>query len=121
MPTPRLLSVLLAIGFACLLPACASHQTSPQFTALRVSNQRGEMLAEYVARGPVWSVEGGYRIHAIERRSPPPFPQFNKYPYGWDTTVLGPRIHTWPVGKPYWLMDWEAENGAIDDDGGLAK
>jgi len=121
MTTPRLLPVLLAIACAGLLPACASRQTSPKFTALRVSNYRGEMLAEYVARGPVWSVEGGYKIHAVERRSPPPYPQFNKFPYGWDTTVLGPRIHTWPTAKPHWLAEWEAENGEIDDYGGLAK
>jgi hypothetical protein len=108
--------VLLLVSGTILLPGCALRQTSSKFTALRASTYRGETLAEYIARGPIRPVEGGYRIHAVERRSGAPFSQLTKYPYGWDTTVLGPRIHHWRTTKPAWLAEWE--DGQLE---GLAK
>ncbi len=102
---------VLVVCSALLLPGCASPTTSTKYTAIRVSTYRGETLAEYVARGPISPVEGGYRIHAVERRSGAPFSQLSKYPYGWDTTVIGPRIHYWRVWKPGWLAEWEDEHG----------
>jgi hypothetical protein len=111
MTTPPFLPALLALGAALLLPACASRQTSTRFTAIRVSTYRGETLAEYVARGPIQPTEGGYKIHAVERHSGAPYVQRSRYPYGWDTTVIGPRIHHWPTEKPDWLAQWEDEGG----------
>jgi hypothetical protein len=113
MTTPSLLKSLLALGCALAFPACTSRQTSAKFTALRVSTYRGETLSEYVARGPVQKVEGGFKIHAVERRSAPPYAQRSRYPYGWDTTVLGPRIHRWETEKPDWLAAWEDEHGEV--------
>jgi hypothetical protein len=115
MTTPSLLKVLLALGSVLLLPACTSRQTSPNFTALRVSTYRGETIAEYVARGPIESVEGGFKIHAVERHSGAPYAQHTRYPYGWDTTVLGPRISYWETHKPDWLAAWEDEHGEVWD------
>lgn len=99
------------IATLALLAGCASKSTSPDFTALRVSNYRGETIAEYTARGPIKSVEGGYEIHAVERWSPGPHRVHSKYPYGWDTTVLGPRIQHWPTVKPAWLDEREERRG----------
>ncbi len=99
----RMRALWLAIGTALLLPGCSSPQTSNQYTAVRVSTYRGEIIAEYIARGSVVPVEGGVKIHAVERRSGPPFSQVSRYPYGWDTTVVGPRIHHWPTRQPSWL------------------
>jgi hypothetical protein len=114
MTIPPFLRALLALAIALLLPACAGRQTSTKFTGLRVSTYRGETLAEYVARGPIQSVEGGYKIHAVERHSGAPYAQRIQYPYGWDTTVLGPRIHTWPTEQPAWLAVWEDEHGEVE-------
>ena len=101
------LPLLLTICGALLLPGCSSRQTSAKFTAIRASTYRGETLAEYVARGPIHPVEGGYQIHAVERRSGAAYSTITKYPLGWDTTVLGPRIHHWRTTKPDWLAEWE--------------
>jgi hypothetical protein len=111
---PSLHALLLMVA-ALLLPACGSRQTSSKFTAIRVSTYRGETLSEYVARGPIQRADGGYKIHAVERRSGAPYVQHSRYPYGWDTTVIGPRIHRWPTEKPDWLAQWEDEQGETWD------
>lgn len=88
-----------------LLSGCAS---SEKFTKLRVTDYRGGTLAEYTARGPIRSVEGGYAITAVERTSGAPHRILSKYPEGWKTTVLGPRIYHWIAEKPAWLEEREA-------------
>ena len=99
----RTIPLCLSLGVALLLVGCQTRQTSTHYTALRVSTYRGKLIAEYIARGPVTPTDGGFQIHAVERRSTAPYPQYNRYPYGWDTTVVGPRIHHWRVAKPDWL------------------
>lgn len=119
LPSRRLpLFLLLAACAALVLPGCASRQTSAKYTGLRVSTYRGETIAEYVARGPIFPVEGGYQIHAVERWSAGPHPHHSKFPYGWDTTVIGPRIHHWRTSKPVWLAVWEDEHGESEESEG---
>jgi hypothetical protein len=100
---------LLALGLCLvfLLPACAP---SEKFTRLRVSDYRGETLAEYTARGGIRPVEGGYRIMAVERISGHPYPTLSKYPLGWHAVVLGPRVSHWRVEKPAWLAEREQDD-----------
>ncbi len=102
MTFPRLLLLLAALVFTA---GCASER----FTKLRVTNHRGEVLAEWVARGYVLRSEQGYRITAVERLSGPPHPILSRYPDGWRTTVAGPHILRWRCGEPYWLYELESE------------
>lgn len=87
------------------LPLLAGCET---YTRLRITNPRGELIADWVARGPVWHVEEGYRITAVERTEGCPYPLTARYPDGWRTTVVGANIRRWRCNKPAWLDD---ENG----------
>ena len=85
------------------LPLLAGCQT--QYTRLRITNPRGELIADWVARGPIWHVEDGLRITAVERTEGRPYPLTARYPDGWPTVVVGKNIHRWPCAKPAWLDD----------------
>ena len=100
MKFPRL---LLLLAVLVLTAGCASRR----YTKLRVTNPRGEILAEWVARGYILRSEQGYRITAVERLSGEPHPILSKYPDGWHTTVTGPHILHWRCGKPFWLYALE--------------
>ncbi len=90
---PRL-SLLAA---ALLLTGCQTY------TKLRVTNYRGDLVADWVAEGHVSKRGPVYKIKAVERTSPPPYSQTTHYPNGWQTTVAGPNIVRWNCGKPFWL------------------
>lgn len=95
----RVLPLLLAL--ALLLPGCGYNG----YTKFRSSNLRGEMLAEWTARGFYYRTSTGYRITAIERVSGPPYPHESYYPHGWKTSVTGPVIEKWKTERPSWLDD----------------
>jgi hypothetical protein len=99
MSLPR---IFLLLAVLALNAGCASHSRA-RYTTLRVTNHRGEFIAEWVARGPVRRTEHGYRITAVERQSGAPHSQLVKYPDGWSTTVTGPHILRWRCGQPHWL------------------
>ena len=94
LPLARLLAALP------LLAGCETH-----YTRLRVTNPRGELVSDWVARGPVWHTEAGYRVTAVERTEGCPFPSTARYPDGWQTIVAGANIHRWRCAKPAWLDD----------------
>jgi len=73
------------------------------YTTLRVTNPRGELISDWVARGFIWHVEEGWRITAVQRTDGPPYPKTTHYPDGWRTTVVGPYVHHWRCAKPAWL------------------
>jgi hypothetical protein len=102
MKFPRLLLLLAALA---LTTGCASNR----YTMLRVTDHRGGLIAEWVARGYVKRTDQGYRITAVERISGPPHSLLSKYPDGWHTTVTGPHILRWRCGQPYWLYEYENE------------
>jgi hypothetical protein len=81
----------------------ADTTSATQYMKLRVTNYRGELVADWIAEGPVQKTDNGYRIKAIERTSPPPGAETTRYPNGWNTFVNGPHIVRWPCGKPLWL------------------
>ena len=97
---PRIFLLLLAV---LTLNGCATY------TKLRVTDRRGGLIADWVARGHIHRTEFGYRVTAVERESGPPYPTLSKYPDGWRTTVTGPNIVHWRCAKPLWLYDRERE------------
>ena len=86
----------------------------PKYTLFRVTNPRGELLAEWIAEGVWWRSGDGYEIRAVQHRSGPPFPQTDCYPNGIKTVVAGPNIVRRVVAKPEWLavMDGKAASVA---------
>lgn len=85
-------------GVLPLIVGCES-----EYTQLRVTNPRGEVIADWVARGHVGQTETGYCITALQRTDGYPYPITARYPDGWRVTVVGPNIHRWPCAKPAWL------------------
>lgn len=102
MSLPRLL-VFLVISLSAT--GCQN-----QFTRLRATNHRDEVIAEWTARGRIVPMErGGYQIKAVERVSGPPHPTYTRYPDGWRTTVQGAHIWHWRCPKPAWLAEIEGD------------
>ena len=79
----------------------------PHYTQFRVTNVRGEVIAEWIARGWYSREAEGYRIVAVQRTSGEPFSQTTFYPGGWRTKVSGPNIQRWRVDKPDWIVRME--------------
>jgi hypothetical protein len=100
----KLTRALSFLALVALLPGCAG---STGYTKFRSSNLRGEMLAEWTARGFYYRTTSGYRITAVERISGPPYPHLSRYPHGWPTTVTGPNIEKWRTARPAWLDEEE--------------
>lgn len=96
---------LLALAALLLVAGCATARHEGRYTKLRVTDEEGNLVAEWVAKGYLLPVDRGYRITAIERISAPPHPVLSKYPDGWRTTVTGPHILHWRCGEPYWLYE----------------
>lgn len=94
MKFPRLLLLAAACAF---LPGCIGY------TKFRATNPRGEMIAQWTARGLFYPVTGGYRITAVERVSGPPLMHVTRYPRGLRTMVTGAHIERWHTPKPAWL------------------
>ncbi|HEY3898994.1 MAG TPA: hypothetical protein VGM54_10300 [Chthoniobacter sp.] len=84
------------------LPLLSGCET---YTELRVTNPRGELIADWIARGYIWKLEDGWRVTAVQRKDGPPYPKTTYYPDGWRTTVVGPYVHHWHCAKPAWLDD----------------
>jgi hypothetical protein len=81
------------------------------YTELRVTNPRGELIADWIAHGYIWKVEEGWRITAVQRTDGPPYPKTTYYPDGWHTTVVGPYVQHWHCAKPAWLDEAGEHNG----------
>lgn len=79
------------------------------YTKLSVTDHQGDRIADWIAEGCVKKVEQGFAIKAIERRSGPPNEVVNRYPNGWNTTVVGANIIKQRVDKPEWLVQLDAE------------
>jgi hypothetical protein len=86
------------------LSACqALPLYSSAYTHFRVTNYRGDLIADWVAEGSYRRFGDAYEIKAVERTSGPPLSQTTRYPNGWRTVINGPHIIRTPTGKPYWL------------------
>jgi hypothetical protein len=79
--------------------------TPQRYYKVRVTYPRAALVAEWIAEGPVKREREGYRIHAVERVSGPPFVTRSQYPHGRNVYVTGPNIVVTPTGKPWWLYE----------------
>jgi hypothetical protein len=84
-----------------MLPILTGCET---YTQVRVTNPRGELICNWVARGWAWPVEGGYHIVAVERTDGGRFSRTVHYPDGLRTLVVGPYIRRTPCAKPEWMV-----------------
>ncbi len=108
----KALSFLLLAGVlfvtGCQSPRADSKGSQTEFTKFRVTNYRGDLIADWVAEGKYQKTDrDGYLIKAVERTSGPPYSQTTRYPNGWNTTVAGPHIIHWLCPKPRWLAEMD--------------
>jgi hypothetical protein len=104
-----LLRSLLAAALAVL--CLTSCQTYPgdlksdhyHYFLIRNTDYRGEVVADWIAQGPVVRTPEGYKFHAVEHDTAPPFPQQIHYPDGRSVEISGPNLVVRPCGQPYWL------------------
>lgn len=95
-----------------LLPGCATRRyVGPEdaYYRVRVTNPRGELIADYIAQGYVKRTELGYSFKAVERTSAPPYMMTLRYPRGRRIEVMGPNIIVTPSGKPAWLYRMDGD------------
>ncbi len=94
-----------------IIATLAGCATSPwprhaHYHRVRVTNYRGELIADWIAIGPVVRTgENSYRLRAVERFSGPPGMEDVHYPDGRKTEAVGPNIHISPCGEPLWLYE----------------
>lgn len=110
--------ILLSLCLA--LTGCAAWPGDglfgPRYTFFRVSDVRGHVTSEWIARGWYWREGDGYKVVAVQRTSGEPYPETTCYPGGWKTKVNGPNIQRWRTSKPEWLDRMERgipEPGAL--------
>ena len=72
---------------------------------VRVTNPRGELVADYIAEKRPFRTERGFRFKAVERTSPEPYQLNGRYPRGRLIEVGGPNIIVTRTEKPYWLYE----------------
>jgi hypothetical protein len=101
----------ILLSLCLLISGCAAWPRDglfgPRYTFFRVSDVRGEVITEWIARGWYFREGDGYQIVAIQRTSGAPYSQTTCYPGGWRTKVNGPNIQRWPVAKPEWVARME--------------
>jgi hypothetical protein len=105
------LSRLPLLAVLVLVTGCRTTE----FTKLRVTNHRGELIAEWTAKGSISATERGYRITAVERLSGPPYSTYTRYPDGWRTNAVGPHILHWRCPKPLWLAELDGDVTSITE------
>jgi hypothetical protein len=76
-----------------------------KYYRVRVTNPRGELIADYIAENRPARTERGFRFKAVERLSSPPFQREMRYPRGRIIEVAGPNILVARCGKPLWLYE----------------
>jgi hypothetical protein len=104
---PVLIAFLLPL---LLLPGCQSyferkHGPLKKYYRVRVTNPRGELVADYISEGKPSRTERGFVFKAMERTSHPPEQLTLRYPHGRRIEVAGPNIVVARSGKPLWLYE----------------
>jgi hypothetical protein len=102
---PRLVILVLLLP---LMLLCGCHGdrymgVSRTYSRVRVTNPRGELIADYIAEGRVRRTERGYEFKAVERTSTMPYMVHIRYPRGRQIDAAGPNIIVTRSGKPEWL------------------
>ena len=117
----RLRKVLPLFALALIASGCSVFDRSSVFTRepvyrkVRVTDLQGQLIADWVAEGRVWSYGKAYRFNAVERRTGGPYPVLSKYPQGRKVIVDGPNIVVLPTGKPLWLYEIESRRVTISE------
>jgi hypothetical protein len=62
-------------------------------------------VSDWIAEGRVVRTEVGYKFHAVERDTAPPYPQSIHYPEGRKMEISGPNLIVRPCGQPLWLYE----------------
>jgi len=106
--------VLLSFGGCCYrrggaLPAAP---VPAAYSRVLASDFEGRAIAEYIAEGPVFETELGFRFRAVERRIFRPRPLVFRYPLGRPVTVAASNLLATPACKPAWLIALEAQGMA---------
>ena len=102
---------LLAFAHLAACETTRPDKKSPpeKYTKLTVTDPNGDLISEWIAEGHVKKSDQGYTIHAVERRTAPPFPTDSQYPNGRLSTVVGPNIVLEDTEKPDWLKKLDEE------------
>lgn len=106
---PRLVIPVLLLPFL-LLSGCQTDRylsVYRKYYRVRVTNPRGEFIADYIAEGSVRRTERGYVFKAVERTTPTPYMVTNQYPRGRRIEAAGPNIVVTQSGKPEWLYQMD--------------
>ncbi len=110
MTLPRLIFLPLTL---LLFVSCTtfhlSDYTGPskRYRRVRVTNPRGELIAEWIAQGSVRRTERGFKFLAVERTSAPPNMIHVRYPDGRAVEAAGPNITVARAGTPLWIYEKE--------------
>ncbi len=105
MKLPRLVTLVLLLPLL-LLSGCVGDRyigVRRDYSRVRVTNPRGELIADYIAEGRVRGTERGYAFYAVERTTSTPYMMTIRYPRGRWIEVAGPNILVTRSGKPEWL------------------
>jgi len=97
-----LLPLLLATGCQ---SAYMERKLGPfkRYYHVRVTNPRGELIADYISEGRVARTERGFVFKAVERTTHPPEQMNIRYPRARRIEVGGPNIVVARTQKPLWL------------------
>jgi hypothetical protein len=106
LPRVSSLRLFLVCLVALALPGCAyfyGHTPLRRYHLVRVTDVRGQLIAEWIAEGYVAQTEHGYRFRAVERLTGGRYQEEIHYPDGRTIEVGGPNIVVTRTGKPLWL------------------
>lgn len=109
-PAVLFLRLLLVCAALSTLSGCAffyGHSPFQRYHLVRVTDIRGELVAEWVAEGFVARTERGYRFKAVERLSGGRYREEIHYPLGRQIEIGGQNIVVARTGKPLWLYQLE--------------
>lgn len=107
----RIVLICLLLPLLLLSSGCQSaymeRRLGPykRYYHIRVTNPRGELIADYVSEGRPARTERGFVFKAVERTSQPPEQLNIRYPRGRRIEVGGPNIVVARTGKPLWLCE----------------
>jgi hypothetical protein len=109
--------LLLALGLLFFGAGCAfldDYSTETYYRVL-VTDPRGHLIADWIAKGHVHRIETGYRFRAVERLTAPPWPKLIRYPRGRIVEASGPNITVTRCAKPLWLETVYHEHVVVHD------
>ncbi len=103
-----LLLIIPGLFAGCDTAPIVVHPWHKTYHLVRVTNPRGELVADWIAVGKVFRTAADtYHFRAVERDTAPPYAQEIHYPDAHPVEVNGANILVTPCGKPLWLYELE--------------